>query len=56
MDPILSILLHSFFICLSTWVAFGKTFRPANWFSFWVNIIAVGINTVGLIVNIARLI
>lgn len=49
-------ILHATFMCLSFWVAFGKTFRPIKWPVFWLNIFGVAFNAFGLIFNLFRLI
>ena len=56
MDIGFGILLHATCMCLSFWVAFGKFWRPIGWGPFLINLFAVGVNFVGLIHNLLRLV
>lgn len=48
---ILWIVVSSFFMFLSLWVAFSPKFRPISWSTFYLNLGAAGINLASIIAN-----
>ena len=45
-------LLNFGFMCLSLYVAFGKPFRPISWSTFYLNLMAAGVNLFAILFRI----
>lgn len=50
------IVINSFFMVASLWVAFAKANRPITWTAFYLNLVAAGINLISILVNFWRLV
>jgi len=52
----IALLVNTFFLCVSLWVAFSPKFRPMSWRVFYFNLGAAAINLFAVILHTYNLV